>query len=191
MPELAQPSEIDAQTEDRIELLLAELRANASPALFQRVEELVALLVRLYGDVIERLLTLASDAGVLDSRLQARLCADELLSSLLVLHGLHPLSTSERVKGALEAVRAKLGAASAVPELVLELELVGVEPDGVARLRTGQSAASFATAERCVAAVRHAIERAAPEVTALAVDDWVFDLATGRARSSLGRADSE
>jgi hypothetical protein len=180
MPELAQPSEIDAQTEDRIELLLEELRANASPAVFQRVEELVALLVRLYGDVLERLLTLASNAGVLDSRLQSRLCADELLSSLLVLHGLHPLSTFERVAGALDAVRAKLGAAPAVPEL----ELVGVDADGVARLRTTQNAAPFATAERCVESVRRAIERAAPEVTAVAIDDWVFDLATGRARSS-------
>jgi hypothetical protein len=184
MPELAQPSEIDVQTEDRIELLLDELRANASPAVFQRVEELVALLVRLYGDVLERLLSLASNAGVLDSRLQSRLCADELLSSLLVLHGLHPLSTSERVAGALDAVRAKLGAASDVSELELELEFVGVEPDGVARLRSAQRAAPFATAERCAASVRHALERAAPEITALAIDDWVFDLATGRARSS-------
>ena len=74
---------------DRIEQLL-EASAAAGPVAAARAEELVRLLVDLYGAVLERLLTLADEAGALDDTLLQALAADELVSALLLVHGLHP-----------------------------------------------------------------------------------------------------
>jgi hypothetical protein len=81
---------------DRIAQLIDDLGAMAGAPVRQRVEELVGRLVHLYGTALASLLRLfAGDGGGgppqrLGPDRLARLRADPLLSSLLVLHGLHP-----------------------------------------------------------------------------------------------------
>jgi Fe-S cluster biogenesis protein NfuA/nitrite reductase/ring-hydroxylating ferredoxin subunit len=149
----------------RIELLLDEVRAMAGPPTWQRVEELVQRIVALHGAGIERILGLVADAGALDQRLLSALCDDELVSSLLVLHGLHPVPTAERVRRALDGVRPYLGSHAG------DVELVSVDADGVVRLRLLGTCrgcpSSRATLEHTIEA---AIETAAPEVARIEVD---------------------
>jgi hypothetical protein len=76
---------------DRIAQLIDDLGAIAGAPVRQRVEELVRSLMHLYGTGLGNLLRiLGGDDGRIDDATRARLHADPLLSSLLVLHGLHP-----------------------------------------------------------------------------------------------------
>jgi hypothetical protein len=78
---------------DRIAHLIDDLAVVGGAPVRQRVEELVARLLHLYGSGLARLLVMlaaGSGDGGLDEATRARLRADPLLSSLLVLHGLHP-----------------------------------------------------------------------------------------------------
>ena len=56
----------------------------------------------------------------------ARLAQDPLLSSLLVLHGMHPVPLDKRVADAVESVRRHLGSG--------QVQLAGIDDDGVIHL---------------------------------------------------------
>ncbi|BDG07947.1 NifU family protein [Anaeromyxobacter paludicola] len=150
---------------ERVERLLEELRGLAGPSAFARVEELVRLLVELYGAGLERLLGHAAEAGAPAAELDRRLSDDELVSSLLLLHGLHPLPTRARVERAVAAAGARLGGGA-------RLELLGLSDDGRVRLRLGAAPGGCpSTRARLLQAVREAIQEAAPEVSQVDVED--------------------
>jgi len=81
---------------ERIEHLLDELRSSTDERAWTRIEELVRLLTDLYGAG----LVLAVELG--GPGLVEQLVADELGSSLMVLHGLHPDDLPGRVHRALD-----------------------------------------------------------------------------------------
>jgi hypothetical protein len=133
---------VDAEeTGRRVEELLAELRTRAGPETAGTAEELVTCLVTLYGTGLERIMRLTRD----DSKLQARLIADPLVESLLLIHDLHPLDVGTRVRRALG--RLGIGA-----------ELLSVDDDGTAVVRLGRAGA-VVTEE-----VERAVTDAAPEL---------------------------
>lgn len=149
---------------ERIEALLDELEAHAPADVWQRVEELVERLCEMYGEGLRRALSHLGASGALDDDTRERLCGDELLASLLLLHGLHPEPTSARVTGALDAVRPVLHAHRG------DVALLAIE-DGVVRLRL------LGTCEGCSSSTRtlrdvieRAIFEAAPEVERVELD---------------------
>lgn len=149
---------------DRIELLL-EASAAAGPVARERAEELVRLVVELYGAGLERLLELAYDAGALDDDLLATLAADELVSSLLLVHGLHPYGVQERVERALDGVRPYLGSHGG------DVRLLEVTDDGVVRLRLlGSCDGCASSAVTLEFAVDGAVRSAAPEIVRIDVE---------------------
>ena len=90
---------ISADTDDdlrregeRIAQLIEDLSTMAGAPVGQRVEELVRRLMHLYGSGLASLLRILAGDRLqrLDDDTRARLRADALLSSLLVLHGIHP-----------------------------------------------------------------------------------------------------
>ena len=97
----------------------------ADPNLWSAVQELVRLVMDLHGAGIERMLELtrAADAGLVE-----KFSGDELVSSLFVLYGLHPLSLEARIDQALDKARARLRPHQG------EVELLSVQ-DGAVRLR--------------------------------------------------------
>ena len=96
----AQPASLDqlSDTGERIDGLLSAL-GTAGPVAQQRGEDLVALVTNLYGAGLERLLEVLADAGRLDGTALDALAADELVSGLLLVHGLHPYDVATRVAG--------------------------------------------------------------------------------------------
>jgi len=149
---------------ERIELLL-EASAAAGPVARERAEELVRLVVELYGAGLERLMELAYEAGALSDELLASLAADELVSSLLLVHGLHPYGVEERVEQALEAVRPYLGSHGG------DIRLLEVTDDGVVRLEMlGSCDGCGSSAVTLEQSVDGAIRAAAPEIIAIEVD---------------------
>jgi len=144
----------------RIEELLGRLRDRADPTTVESAEEVVRLVVELYGAGLERVVELAGE-DVLE-----RLVKDELVASLLVLHDLHPKNTETRVLEALDQVRPYLGSHAG------GVELLGVDPGGVVRLRLEGSCDGCPSSIMTVKlAIERAIEEAAPEVTAVEVEN--------------------
>jgi Fe-S cluster biogenesis protein NfuA len=148
---------------ERIEALLDASSAHGAIAR-ERSEELVRLVVDLYGSGLERMLELLHDAGRLDDEALAALAGDELVASLLLVHDLHPYDVRTRVGLALEDVRPYLATHGG------DVELVGLTPDGVAQVRLLGSCDGCASSSVTLKlAVEAAIEAAAPEVTAIEV----------------------
>lgn len=159
-------AEVDpAATGERIELLL-EASAAGGPVARERAEELVRLVVELYGAGLERVLELAYDAGALGDDLLTALADDDLVASLLLVHGLHPLGVQERVERALDGVRPYLGSHGG------DVRLLEVTDEGVVRLALLGScdgcASSSVTLEL---AVDGAIRAAAPEIVRIDVEE--------------------
>jgi Fe-S cluster biogenesis protein NfuA/nitrite reductase/ring-hydroxylating ferredoxin subunit len=150
-------------TGERVEALIAAAAAGGALAR-ERTEEVVRLVADLYGAGLERVLTIAHEHGALTDELIDALAADDLVSGLLLVHGLHPYDVRTRVEQALDGVRPYLGSHGG------DVELIEVTADGVVRLRMLGSCdgcpSSSATLEL---AVEGAIEAAAPEVTAIEV----------------------
>jgi Fe-S cluster biogenesis protein NfuA len=144
----------------RIEELLGQIRTAGDAATAERAEEVVRLVVELYGAGLERTVELAGPE-VLE-----RLVGDELVASLLVLHGLHPKDTEARVREALDRVRPYLGSHAG------GVELLGIDPEGVVRLRLEGSCDGCPSSTVTVKlAIERAIEEAAPEVAAVEVEN--------------------
>lgn len=151
---------------DRVEALLADLGGLTDPVARAKAEELVRTLVELYGSGLERLMEILveSDAG----QALRRVAADPLVSGLLVLHDLHPLSTRERVVAALEEVRPLLGSHAG------GVELLDLDADGVVRLRLEGNCHGCPSSRITVTdAIERAVAQAAPEVSRVEVDGLV------------------
>jgi Fe-S cluster biogenesis protein NfuA/nitrite reductase/ring-hydroxylating ferredoxin subunit len=152
-------------TGERIEVLLEAASAGGRVAR-ERAEELVRLVVDLYGAGLERLLEIVHESGRLDDDLLDRLAADDLVASLLAVHGLHPDSVETRVARALDGVRPYLGSHGGDVELI---ELTG---DGAVRLRMlGSCDGCPSSSVTLTLAVETAIHDAAPEVTRIEVEE--------------------
>jgi Fe-S cluster biogenesis protein NfuA len=141
-------------TGERIEQLLAGLQAGPHR---DTAEELVRLLVEMYGEGLSRLVA-SLDAGQL-----VRLAEDDLVESLLLLHDLHPLDVDARVQRALDRIRPYLGSHAG------GVEYLGVA-DGMARLRLQGSCDGCASSTLTVKmAIEGAVREAAPELTGIEV----------------------
>jgi Fe-S cluster biogenesis protein NfuA/nitrite reductase/ring-hydroxylating ferredoxin subunit len=158
---------------ERIELLL-EASAAAGPVARERAEELVRLVVELYGAGLERVMELAYDAGALSDELLEAMASDQLVSSLLLVHGLHPYAVEARVERALDEVRPYLGSHGG------DVRLLEVTDEGVVRLEMlGSCDGCASSAVTLELAVDSAIRAAAPEIAAIEVVSGETPAASG------------
>ena len=151
----------DAQAAgERVDTLLAELRSEAGPQVAATAEELVSCLVELYGAGLARITEIlgGDEEG---PRLLAELVADPLVESLLVVHDLHPLDTSARVRRAVEEVLPQLGSHAG------DVEYLGLDDTGVLRLRLEQRGCSAATVRDVIS---KAVAAAAPEAAGVGIE---------------------
>ena len=148
---------------DRIEQLLDELRDTAEPSTYALAQELLRLVTELYGGGLERVVVLAREDA---PELVDRLLSDELVASLLLVHGLHPELVTARVEQALESVRPFLATHDG------DVELLDVDEDlGAVHLRLlGSCDGCPSSAVTLRDAVERAIVEAAPEITDIDVE---------------------
>lgn len=160
MTEARDPRNVSA----RVEELLAELTSVGDARTRERAEELVRLLMELYGAGLARIVEILAAEDV-HGRLADRMAADDLVASLLMLHDLHPHGPAERVQEALEKVRPYLGSHAG------GVEFLGVDEAGVAHLRLEGSCDGCPSSTVTVKlAIERAIAEAAPEVTGVEVE---------------------
>jgi Fe-S cluster biogenesis protein NfuA/nitrite reductase/ring-hydroxylating ferredoxin subunit len=143
---------------DRIEELLNSLQLGPSK---QTAEELVRLLVEMYGDGLTRMVTLL---GERDPQLVQDLVQDDLVESLLLLHDLHPLDVDTRIQRALDKVRPYLGSHAG------GVRYLGVDQEGVAQLALEGNCDGCPSSTLTVKmAIEGAIQDAAPEINGVEV----------------------
>ena len=148
----------------RVEELLDALKSGGFGGAASAAEELVALLVGLYGDGLARIMTVLADSGPQGETMIARLADDPLIESLLLLHDLHPLDVDARIQRALDRVRPYLGSHAG------GVEYLGVF-DGIARLKLEGSCHGCPSSTVTVQlAITGAVQDAAPEVTEVVVE---------------------
>ncbi len=148
---------------DRVETLLGELRNDAEPAVQRKAEEIVRILMEFYGAGLGRMIELCADERV--TSLAAAFSDDPLVSSLLSLHGLHPIPVEIRVQEALDKVRPYLGSHAG------GVDFLGVDDEGVVHLRLQGSCDGCPSSTVTVKlAIERAIEEAAPEISRVDVE---------------------
>ena len=149
------------KTGERVEVLLAELRAQAGPQAAATAEELVSCLVELYGTGLAQITGIIAEDEEAGPRLLDKLVADPLVESLLLVHDLHPLDTSTRVRRAVEEVLPQLGSHAG------DVEYLGLDESGVLRLRLEQRGCSAETVRDLI---EKAVTGAAPEAAGVVVE---------------------
>src|ERR1700742_2219853 len=164
MADRPETPESDAQWRtagDRIQTLLDSCAAGGTAA-YERAQQLVREVVGLYGAGLERIIHIAGDPGA-QSGLAERLATDDLVASLLLVHGLHPHDVHRRVSDALDRVRPYLGSHGGDVHL---LDIVG---DTVQLQFAGSCKSCPSSAVTLELAVEDAIRAAAPEVSSIEV----------------------
>ena len=149
----------------RVEELLGILQSEGGKATAGAAEELVRLLLGLYGDGLSHIMAALRAEGPAGAAILDRLLADPLVESLLLLHDLHPLDVDARIQRALDQVRPYLGSHAG------GVTYLGVTQEGVAQLRLEGSCDGCPSSTVTVQlAIKGAIEDAAPEVTEVVVE---------------------
>jgi len=153
--------------------LVSELETTADPNARATAKELVQLVMDLHGAALERILETMFASGEAGIQLIDRLATDPLVSSLLVLYGLHPDELDARVGAALRQMDADLHSRGVHAELISS-------KSGHVRVRASVSANSCAsTAATARALLENAIYEAAPDVTSVSIEGLDGKNATG------------
>jgi Fe-S cluster biogenesis protein NfuA len=149
----------------KIEALLDELVAHAGPKVAETAEELVSCLVELYGAGLAGIVGIVGEDAEAGGRLLDAMVADPLVESLLLLHDLHPLDASTRIRRAVEEILPQLGSHAG------EVEYGGMDTHGVVHLRLERGAHGCgSTAATITATIEQAVAAAAPEAAGVDVE---------------------
>jgi Fe-S cluster biogenesis protein NfuA/nitrite reductase/ring-hydroxylating ferredoxin subunit len=141
----------------RIETLLGEIEALKDPSARSKAAEMAQVLLELYGEGLARMMEVVAQGAEGEKAFEA-FAEDELISHLLLLHGLHPLDVETRVVRALEEVRPYLQSHGG------NVELLGIE-EGVARVRMeGSCDGCPSSAVTLKLAIEEAVLKAAPDL---------------------------
>lgn len=156
-----------------IEGLVGEIEKVSDPAVQSLSRQLVQTLMDLHGSGIERMLEIVHGTGDTGKRIIDEMGRDDLVRSLLLLYGLHPVDLQTRILQALDKTRPYLRSHGG------NVELVHVSDSGAVTLRLQGSCHSCPSSTVTLqSTVEQAIYEAAPEVTAIVVEGVVQERAT-------------
>jgi hypothetical protein len=145
----------------RIDELVRKLESSRDPSLRETARDLIQSLMELHGAGIERILEIVSGSGGDGGAVVESLAHDELVSSLLVLYGLHPEDFETRVRRGLDKMRPVLRAQGAS---LHEIEIAG---DRVRLTLSGSASKDLQEA------VREALLETAPDAVDVAIEGGV------------------
>ncbi len=163
---MAQDTALQKQIQ-RIGEIVEQLESTSDPSLRSMARELLESLMALHGAGLERILELASQTGEAGATILQKCGRDELVSSLLLLYGLHPDDLQTRVTRALEKSRIQMekhgGAA----------ELISVSEHGEIRVRLAIKASKGcgSSASSLKSTLEAALQDAAPDAASIVVEE--------------------
>lgn len=159
-----------AECVERIEVLLHRIDGLPDAAVREDIQEVVQCLLDYHGAALAQLLkVLAGATG--EPSLFETLAEDELVGSLLVLHGLHPANLEARVLEALDSVRPFLESHGGDVQMT---QLV----NGTVHLQLQGSCHGCPSSQATLKLrIEQAILQAAPEIERIVVDNALVPLA--------------
>jgi Fe-S cluster biogenesis protein NfuA len=167
---------------ERIETLLRDVERIPDGQARACTREIVQAILDLHGAGLERMLEQIAGSTRVGVDLLESVAGDELVGSMLLLYGLHPLDMETRVRQALDKVRPSLRSHHS------SVEFLGIA-DSVVRLRLhGGCDGCSSSADTLKQSIEQAIFDKAPEVTVVEIDGAGAEAAlatNGRARVAL------
>lgn len=149
---------------ERFQELSSDLERIADPLARAHAEEMIGVVLDLYGEGLRRIFAVLEEGGDGAEELRRALTEDGVVASLMLIHDLYPVALEERVQVALDSVRPYMESHGG------DVELLSVEA-GVATIRLSGSCdgcpASSATLEL---AIKQALDEHAPDLEALEVE---------------------
>lgn len=151
----------------RIGAIVEQLQSVSDPNSRAFAKELLESLMALHGAGLERMLELARQSGGQEAEFIKKWCADELVSGLFVLYGLHPDDLATRVARALEKSRGFLESHAA------HAELKSISEDGTVTVRLHRKASGGcgSTGELVRSIVEEHIQNAAPDAASILIEE--------------------
>ncbi|MFL6448170.1 MAG: NifU family protein [Bryobacteraceae bacterium] len=146
---------------DRIEELVRRAESISDPTARGTAVDLLEAVLAFHAAGLERLMEIAASAGKDSSDIIEQIATDDLTSSMLLLHDLHPDDLDTRIHRAIERLQemfASLGA---------KLSLVAIE-ETVVRLQFESSRTWAGTPVRDT--IENAIFQAAPEIESVRIE---------------------
>jgi Fe-S cluster biogenesis protein NfuA len=149
----------------KIEQLVAGIDRIPDATAQADVKELLQLVLDLHGTGLERILDLIHEAGLPGESILAALSQDDLVSQLLLLHGLHPLDAEARIRLALDRVRPYMHTHKG------DVQFLGVTEEGIVRLQwQGTCRSCSGSTVTLHQTLEQAIYDAAPEVKGVEIE---------------------
>jgi Fe-S cluster biogenesis protein NfuA len=153
--------------------LVHDLESIADPAARAAAKELVQLLMDLHGTALERIMEIVFESADGGSKMIDELGQDQLVSSLLVLYGLHPDDLQTRVERKLQQIRSTLHKMGAEAKLVSVIS-------GEVRLHVSLEGHTCGSTKSTVqGTMEEAMYEAAPDLTSLVVEGLEEPAASG------------
>ncbi len=153
-----------AEIKDRIQKideLIGQIRSAANPEIRAAALDLVQILMDFHATGIDRMMEILADSGDTGWQIIDEFGCDEVVTHMLLLHGLHPVDLDTRVRTALERVRPYLQSHGGNVEL-LEIDR------GIVRLNlTGSCNGCPSSSLTLKTAIETAIYEDAPDVIAV------------------------
>jgi Fe-S cluster biogenesis protein NfuA len=145
---------------DQVAELLAGFDADQTPGQArERAEELVRIIASMYGEGLERVLSVFhAELGDRSDAAFERLCEDKLVENLLCLHGLHPVALEDRIQQALQSVLPYVNSHKG------NMQISRIDGDVVYVALEGSCDGCPASASTLKLAVERAILERAPEI---------------------------
>lgn len=148
----------------KIEALVRKIETMADPEARASAIELFQSIMDLHGAGLERMMEIVFDGENAGSEVIDKFARDDLVASLLLLYGLHPLDLDTRIMQALDRVRPYLSSQGG------SVEFLAVN-DGAVRLRLEKGANGCgSSAQTLKQVIEEAIYDAAPDITGLEIE---------------------
>jgi Fe-S cluster biogenesis protein NfuA/nitrite reductase/ring-hydroxylating ferredoxin subunit len=148
----------------RIQEIVEQIDGMPNPAARALMHECLQSVLGFYGDGLERILSVVQRSGIEGKKVFDDLIHDNVVSGLLLIHGLHPHDLPTRLREALDKVRPYMESHGG------NVELLSLEAD-FARLRLqGSCKTCPSSAVTLELAVRHALEEFCPDLAGFEVE---------------------
>jgi hypothetical protein len=146
---------------DKIEELVRQAEGISDPHARDVAVDLVRAILDFHAAGLERMLDIVFESGTTGEKIVDRIASDDLTSSVLLLHGLHPDAIDTRVNRAVEKLQEVFSSLGA------KLSLLSIEA-GTVRLFFESQRTWSGTPVR--ASIEKAILQAAPEITSVIIE---------------------
>ena len=156
---------------ERLDALLQELKGHDDPAVRDRVDEIVALLLQLHRAGLEQIMTLSSDDAVGGNALINRLADDPVVGALLLIHGVHPYPMEVRIARALDRLRPRVAAQGQRATIAaIDGRSVRIMLDGAHSVAGLNACAAPSATDPLCALIEQRLVEAAPELEAVTIE---------------------